>query len=80
MFVTCCRCGATAEAMASPPLPTTTGKEVHERVCAACWQEWLRTQIMLINEYRLNLMDPEARRELEKQMRLFLQLPPAPAP
>jgi Fe-S cluster biosynthesis and repair protein YggX len=30
---------------------------------------------MLINEYRLNLVDPEARKALERQMRAFLNVP-----
>lgn len=31
----------------------------------------------MINEYRLNLIDPEARKALEGQMRTFLNLAPA---
>jgi Fe-S cluster biosynthesis and repair protein YggX len=52
------------------------GGEIQERICPACWREWLGAQVMLINEYRLNLMDPEARRVLETQMRSFLKLAP----
>ncbi len=63
--------------MAAPPMPTPLGGELQRRVCPACWQEWLRTQVMLINEYRLNLVDPQARKALEGQMRTFLNLAPA---
>jgi Fe-S cluster biosynthesis and repair protein YggX len=77
MGITCSRCGQATEAMAQPPMPTALGSEVQERVCPACWREWLRAQVMVINEYRLNLIDPEARKALEGQMRTFLNLTPA---
>lgn len=77
MRITCSRCGQESEAMPTPPMPTPVGSEVQQRVCQTCWQEWLRTQVMLINEYRLNLVDPEARKALEGQLRAFLNLAPA---
>jgi Fe-S cluster biosynthesis and repair protein YggX len=78
MRITCSRCGHECEAMAQPPMPTTLGTDLQQRVCPECWREWLRTQVMLINEYRLNLVDPQARAALEGQMRSFLKLAPAP--
>ncbi len=77
MRITCSRCGQESEAMPAPPMPTALGSEVQQRVCQTCWHEWLRTQVMLINEYRLNLVDPEARKALEGQLRAFLNLAPA---
>jgi len=77
MTITCSRCETATDAMPEPPVPTSLGREVQERVCRDCWQAWLRTQVILINEYRLNLVDPEARRHLEVQMRAFLNLPAA---
>ncbi len=74
MEITCSRCGRTAQRMEQPPLPTAAGREVQEHVCQACWQDWLRAQVMLINEYRLNLVDPQVRTQLEAEMRRFLQL------
>ncbi len=76
MRITCCRCGAEIEGMPAPPVPTPLGREAQAKVCAACWQEWLRTQVMLINEYRLNLVDPQVRASLEQQARQFLNLGP----
>jgi len=35
---------------------------------------------MLINEYRLNLIDPQARAALDGQMRTFLKLGSPPTP
>lgn len=78
MEITCARCGTTAEALAQPPMPTALGREVHERICPACWKEWMGVQVMLINEYRLNLVDPQVRSQLEAEARRFLNLAPIP--
>ena len=75
MRITCTRCNREGDAAAEPPMPTELGKEIHRKVCPACWKEWLGAQIVMINEYRLNLMDPQARKALEGQMRTFLNLP-----
>lgn len=80
MMMTCARCGATAEALTAPPLPTAVGREVQQRTCASFWRAWLSTQVMIINEYRLNLVDPQVRRQLEAEMRRFLGLEGASAP
>jgi Fe-S cluster biosynthesis and repair protein YggX len=73
--IVCSRCGQQTQPLEPTPLPGPLGEAVQRQVCRACWQEWLRTQVMLINEYRLNLVDPQARRALEEQMRSFLNLP-----
>jgi Fe-S cluster biosynthesis and repair protein YggX len=78
MTIICSRCGSESEAMAQPPMPTALGTEVQRHVCPGCWREWLRAQVMLINEYRLNLVDPQARATLEGQMRTFLNLAASP--
>ena len=75
MRIVCNRCGQASDALTQPPMPTALGGEIQEKICQACWREWLGIQVMLINEYRFNLMDPEARRALEAQMRSFLKLP-----
>jgi Fe-S cluster biosynthesis and repair protein YggX len=74
MRITCKRCGQTTDALAQPPIPTALGSQIQRSTCQACWREWLRAQVIVINEYRLNLMDPEARKALEGQMRSFLNL------
>lgn len=79
MTITCARCGTTTEALPSPPLPTPVGEEIHQHTCPSCWKAWLSTQVMIINEYRLNLVDPQVRRQLEAEMRRYLGLTEAPA-
>jgi Fe-S cluster biosynthesis and repair protein YggX len=71
--VHCARCGRTdAPALARRPLPGPFGAEIQQRVCADCWGEWLRVEVMVINELRLNFMDPGAQEILSQQMREFL--------
>ena len=51
-------------------------EEIQAKVCADCWAEWQRAEVMVINELRLNFMDPRALETLEHHMREFLMLAP----
>ena len=77
--VTCSRCGETREGLGQPPYPGALGREIEERVCAVCWAEWERMEVMVINELRLNFMDPQSMEVLGRHMREFFALP-SPAP
>lgn len=71
--VHCARCGRPdAPALTRAPLPGKTGAEIRERVCADCWNEWQKMEVMVINELRLNFMDPASQEILNRQMREFL--------
>jgi Fe-S cluster biosynthesis and repair protein YggX len=72
--VTCPRCLRTAPGLAAPPFPGALGREIAARVCADCWAAWQKTEVMVINELRLNFMDPEAQRTLHQHLREFLAL------
>ena len=54
------------------PFPGAIGERVQREICTVCWGEWNRQQMMLINHYGLNLMDPQARQFLTKNMDAFL--------
>ena len=47
------------------------GARVVEEICTQCWADWLKQQTMLINHYGLNVMDPQARSFLTKNMTAF---------
>lgn len=71
--VACARCGRPdAPALARRPMPGALGAELQEKICADCWAEWQRVEVMVINELRLNFMDPGAQAALNKHMREFL--------
>jgi Fe-S cluster biosynthesis and repair protein YggX len=72
--VVCRRCGQEGPALPRPPLRNALGAEIQKTVCADCWKEWERAEVMVINELRLNFMDPEAQQVLERHMREFLAL------
>jgi Fe-S cluster biosynthesis and repair protein YggX len=57
-----------AEGLDLPPYPGELGKRIFEHVSKEAWQAWLEQQKRLINEMRLNLMDPKARKYLAEQM------------
>ncbi len=70
--ILCARCGETAPGVASPPYPGELGEELKSRVCQNCWTEWLKVEVMVINELQLNFMDPKALEVLVGHMREFL--------
>ncbi len=55
-----------------PPYPGPKGQEVFNEVARKAWDEWQKHQTMLINERRLNMMDPEDRRFIQQEMDKFL--------
>jgi len=72
--ITCSRCGREAPALPKPPVPGAVGREIQAAVCGECWAEWQRMEIMVINELRLNFMDPKAQEVLDQHMRDFFHL------
>ena len=54
-----------------PPYPGALGQRIHDQVSQQAWQQWLRHQTMLINEYRLSVIEPKARKFLEVEMEKF---------
>jgi Fe-S cluster biosynthesis and repair protein YggX len=70
--VTCARCGKEKDGFDRPPFPGAIGARILEATCRDCWADWLKQQTMLINHYGLNVMDPQARQFLTRNMEAFL--------
>ena len=51
--------------------PGELGKRIYENVSKEAWQQWMSQQTMLINEYRVNPLDPKARKFIEGEMEKF---------
>ena len=66
-MVNCVKLGREAEGLERPPLPGELGKRIYERVSKEAWQQWQLQQTRLINENRLQLADPRARKYLLEQ-------------
>ena len=48
------------------------GEKIFNEVSKKAWEEWQAHQTMLINERRLNMMDPEDRKFIQQEMDKFL--------
>lgn len=53
------------------PMPGDLGKRIFESVSRDAWKLWVEHSKMLINEYRLSLLDPKARQMLKEQCEAF---------
>jgi Fe-S cluster biosynthesis and repair protein YggX len=71
-LVNCIKLGREAEGLDRPTYPGPLGQRIFEQVSKAAWAEWLKQQTMLINHYGLNVMDPQARTFLTRNMEAFL--------
>jgi Fe-S cluster biosynthesis and repair protein YggX len=70
--VNCKKLKVEAPGLAASPYPGELGQRIFEQISQQAWQLWLNQQTMLINEYRLSLIDPKAREFLTKEMEKFL--------
>jgi Fe-S cluster biosynthesis and repair protein YggX len=77
--ITCSRCQKPGDA--PPPHRVPFAGAAKERIltgiCAGCWKEWEVMEVKVINEYRLNFMDPQHRAQMQKSCFEFLNLPVA---
>jgi Fe-S cluster biosynthesis and repair protein YggX len=71
-LIYCHKLGQEAEGLDEAPYPGDIGKRIYETISKQAWQQWLSHQTMLINEYRLSMLDPQARKFLENEMLKFL--------
>ena len=70
--VPCAKLGKEAAGLAFAPYPGALGKRIYESISAEAWEQWKAHQTMLINEKRLSMLDPAARKYLEGEMEKFL--------
>jgi Fe-S cluster biosynthesis and repair protein YggX len=71
-MVQCVKLGQELEGLPRVTYPGELGKRIFENVSQEAWNQWLRQQTILINEYRLSPMDPQARKMIETEMEKFL--------
>ncbi len=69
--VHCVKLDKEAEGLAVSTYPGELGKRIFDQASQEAWQMWLSHQTMLINEYRLTLYEPKARKFLEEEMDKF---------
>jgi Fe-S cluster biosynthesis and repair protein YggX len=73
--VQCIRCNNLGEPITEPLFLGKLEGQVKSSICAACWGEWVKMRVMVINEYRVNLGEESGRTLVREQMLNFLKLP-----
>ncbi len=70
--VFCEKLHSEAEGLAFQPYPGALGQRIFDHISQTAWDQWLGHQTILINEYRLNMLEPTARQFLAVEMEKFL--------
>ncbi|CAH0532587.1 putative Fe(2+)-trafficking protein [Vibrio stylophorae] len=71
-IVFCQRLNKEAEGLDFQFYPGDLGKRIFDNISKEAWAEWQKKQTMLINEKKLNMMDPAHRQLLEAEMVKYL--------
>ena len=71
-IIFCEKLGIECEGLSSPPFPTALGQRIYAHISAKAWDLWMAHQTMLINEYKLSLIDKKSRDFLMQEMEKFL--------
>ncbi len=69
--VFCSKLNQEAEGLDVAPFPGPLGEKIFNHVSKQAWKMWLSHQTMLINEYRLSLIDPKAKEFLREEMNKY---------
>ena len=56
----------------TPPYPGELGQRIYQYISQPAWTLWITHQTMLINEYRLSLIQQKDRDFLKQEMEKFL--------
>ena len=71
-MIFCKKLGKEAPGLENPPFPGPLGQQIFEEISRPAWESWLNHQTMLINEYRLNMLEAKSRDFLREEMKKFL--------
>ena len=69
--VMCCILKEEAEGMEYAPYPGDLGQRIYNEVSKEAWSRWLVHKTMIIYEYSLTPIEPEARKFLETEMEKY---------
>lgn len=71
-MIYCTKLKKESEGLTKPPFNNEVGEKIFAQISKDAWSLWLQHQTMLINEYRLNLIEPKSRAFLSEEMNKFL--------
>ncbi len=69
--INCVKNGEDSEGLDFQTWPGELGKRIFDQVSKEAWQDWLRQQTILINEYKLNPLDADHKKYLAAQMEAY---------
>lgn len=72
-MVDCVRKKKLLQGLSKPPMPGELGLKIYKSLSQEAWREWQEIQTMLINEYRLNLMNKGDRETIYEELDRFLK-------
>ena len=70
-YIFCSKLNKEEEGLDALPFPGPRGEKIYQHISKQAWKMWLSHQTMLINEYRLSLIDPKAREFLNEEMQKY---------
>jgi Fe-S cluster biosynthesis and repair protein YggX len=70
-LVKCVKFGREMPGLDRIPWKGDIGKRVYENVSKEAWKMWLEHSKMIMNEYRLNPLDPASQKIMEEQLEQF---------
>jgi len=70
-MVQCVKFGREMPGLERVPWKGEIGKRIYENVSKDAWKMWLEYSKMIMNEYRLNPLDPNSQKIMEEQMEQF---------
>jgi Fe-S cluster biosynthesis and repair protein YggX len=71
----CSKLKKTALALDNAPFPGPLGERILKEVSKEAWENWKNQQTIIINEYRLSLIDAKAREFLRTEMEKYFFTP-----
>ena len=70
-MVKCVKFGKEMPGLDRVPWAGELGQRVYESVSKEAWKMWIEHAKMVMNEYRLNPLDPQSHKIMEEQMEQF---------
>lgn len=71
-IIYCEKLGMELEGLSAPPFSNALGQRIYDHISQKAWDLWCHHQIMLINEYKLSMIDKKSRDFLLQEMEKFL--------
>lgn len=69
--VHCIKLDREAEGLAFQVWPGELGQRIYDNVSQQAWNEWIKHQTILVNENRINPIDPKGRQFIEQEMEKY---------